>query len=236
MADSNTEQKQSSKALKKGDFIEIEFTGKIKDTGEIFDSNKEEDLKKMPNPDNSKAKSLIYSLGHGMFLQGVDDKLIGKSLDKDHHKIELSPENAFGNRDSNLIKRIPMKVFTEHNLSPVRGGTFNFDGKLGKVLSVSGGRVLVDFNHPVAGKDVIYEIDIKRKVDDINEQLKAFNNLVFRKEMKFEVKDDKVIYEKPEDEQMSQLMEMFKPKFKEIFGKDLEVKDSSTKKKTSEKK
>ncbi|MFB6246831.1 MAG: peptidylprolyl isomerase [Candidatus Pacearchaeota archaeon] len=231
-------QKSESKdtqTLQKGDFVEIEFTGKLKDTGEVFDSNRKEDLQKMPNPDLTKAKPLVYSLGHGMFLQGIDDNLIGQESNKKEHTIELTPENAFGKRDSNLIKRVPMNVFTEHNLTPVRGGTFNFDGQLGKVLSVSGGRVLVDFNHPIAGKDVIYDIEVKRKVDDINEQLKAFNDIVFRKELKYELKDEKVVYKKPQDEQTQKMLDMFKPKFKEIFGKELEIKGEENSSKDNQK-
>ena len=83
-------------ALQKKDFIEVEFTGRIKDTGEIFDSNIFDDLKKLPNFDKSLAKPLIYCLGEGMFLGGVDEYLIGKEIGK--YIIGLSSEKAFGKR------------------------------------------------------------------------------------------------------------------------------------------
>ncbi|GAI92008.1 unnamed protein product, partial [marine sediment metagenome] len=65
--------------LKKKDFIEIEFTARVKD-GEVFDSNIEEDLKKL-NPD-AKAKPFVFCLEEGMFLKGVEDFLIGKDMGK----------------------------------------------------------------------------------------------------------------------------------------------------------
>lgn len=209
--------------LQKKDFIEIEFTGKTRE-GQIFDSNIEKDLKEINS--EIKAKPLIFCLGEDMFLKGVDDYLIGKEVGK--YKIELTPENAFGKRDSTLVKMIPMKVFIQHKINPIKGSMLNFDGKMGKVLSVSGGRVLVDFNNPLAGKDVVYDVNIKRKIKDLNEKIKSFNEFLFRQNFKFEIKDTntgkKVIYEV--EEKLKQFVEMFKDKFKEIFGMDLEIKSS----------
>ncbi|MEK6817636.1 MAG: hypothetical protein AABX80_02435 [Nanoarchaeota archaeon] len=223
-------------ALQKKDFIEIEFTGRIKDTGEIFDSNIFDDLKKLPNFDKSLAKPLTYCLGEGMFLGGVDEYLIGKEIGK--YVIGLSSEKAFGKRHKELIKMIPIKIFFQHKINPVKGAILNFDGKMGKVLSVSGGRVLVDFNNPLAGKDVIYEISVKKIIQNIDEKIKAFNSFIFKQDLKFSVAQDdkKVIYEIPEkDKQLKIFVEIFKDKFKEIFGMDLEVKeDKETKNKSAE--
>jgi FKBP-type peptidyl-prolyl cis-trans isomerase SlyD len=210
-------------ALQKNDFIEIEFVAKTKE-GELFDSNKKEELKQI----NSEVppKPYILSLGHNMFLNAIDDFLIGK--EKGKYTIELTSEKSFGKRDSQAVQKMPMKVFREHNLNPVPGVQFNFDGKIGKVLTSSGGRVIVDFNHPLAGKDVVYEVDVLRKVDDLNEKINAFNDFLFKKEFKFEVKDKKLIMEV--EKQMSKFMEMFKDKFKEMFDLDLEVKEVEDKK------
>jgi len=97
--------------LQKDDFIEIEFTGRIKD-GEMFDSNIAEELKKLNS--NQEAKPFIFCLGQEMFLAGVDEFLIGKELGD--YEIELKPEKAFGLRNPSLIQMIPVKVFIEHKL------------------------------------------------------------------------------------------------------------------------
>jgi FKBP-type peptidyl-prolyl cis-trans isomerase SlyD len=204
-------------AIKNKDFVEIEFTAKIKG-GEIFDSNIEKDLKELGS--KTKGKPFIFSLGQGMFLKGVEDYLIGKEIGK--HKIELTAENAFGPRDPKLIERIPMKVFKENDLMPVPGIAFNFDGKMGKVLAASGGRVMVDFNNPIAGKDVVYEVNVLKKIDDKNEQVKAFIEFIFKKDLKFEIKDKKITIHA--EKGMDKFIELFKDKFKEIFDLDLDVK------------
>jgi FKBP-type peptidyl-prolyl cis-trans isomerase 2 len=204
-------------SFQKKDFIEVEFTGKIKE-GEIFDSNIKKDLEKL-NPDKN-PKPFIFSLGEGMFLKGIDDFLIGK--DVGNYTLELSPENAFGPRVPEFVQMVPIKVFRDQNLNPAIGSVFNFDGRIAKVLSVSGGRVMVDFNNPLAGKNVVYEIHVLRKVDDLNEKIKAFLNFLFRRDFKFAVEGNKVIIEV--EKNFSQFIEMFKDKFKEVFSLDLEVK------------
>lgn len=204
--------------LQKKDFIEIEFTARTKD-GEVFDSNIKSDLEKV-NP-NIEAKPFVFCIGEGMFLKGVEDFLIGKEIGK--YQIELSPENAFGKRDLQLIKMIPMKVFREQKLNPVQGAMFNFDNRIAKILSVSGGRVVVDFNNPIAGKEVVYDINILRKIDNTNEKISSFVNFLFRQELNFEVKEKKLVLEV--EKAMNQFARMFKDKFKEIFDLELEVKE-----------
>jgi FKBP-type peptidyl-prolyl cis-trans isomerase 2 len=210
-------------AFKEKDFIEIEFTGKVKD-GEIFDSNIAEDLAKIKS--EAAPKPFAFCLGQGMFLKGMENFLIGKELGE--YEVELKPDQAFGPRDSKLIQMIPMKVFREQKINPVAGIMFNFDNRLAKILTVSGGRVMVDFNNPVAGKDVVYKIKVLRKIEKQDEKIKALNEFLFRKEFKFEIKEKKVILEV--EKQMLQFVEMFKDKFKEILGLDLEVKEKPEKK------
>lgn len=204
--------------LSKKDFIEIEFTAKTKD-GDVFDSNIKAELDKMES--QQPAKPFIFCLGEGMFLQAIEKFLIGKEPGK--HTIELNAENAFGKRKPEMVKLMPMKVFAEQKVNPFPGAMFNFDGQIGKVLSVSSGRVMMDFNNPIAGKDVIYEVDVKRKVEDLSEKIKSFIEFLFKRELKFETKEKKIIIHA--DAQMKQFVEMFAEKFKDIFGLDLEVKE-----------
>jgi len=210
--------------LNKKDFIEIEFTGRIKD-GEIFDSNIKEDLKKANLKIES--KPFIFCLGEKMFFKAIDDFLIGKDIGE--YKIELPPEKAFGKRDPKLIQMMPMKIFVQHKVNPIPGTMFDFDGRIAKILTVSGGRVMVDFNNPIAGKDVVYKIKVLRKLEDINEKIKAFIDFLFKRDLNFEIKDKKIIIEV--EKSMIKFVEMFKDKFKDIFDLELEVKEKAEDKK-----
>ncbi len=204
--------------LQKNDFVEVEFTAKTED-GNVFDSNIAEELKKL-NPE-AVAEPFVFALGQGMFLKGVDDFLLGKEIGK--YNIEVSPENAFGIRSPELIRTMPMSAFRQHQINPVRGAMFNFDGRVAKIISVSGGRVIADFNHPLAGKPVIYDINILRKLDDMNEKIKAFSNFLFRQDIPFEITKEKIILQV--EKQLLDFVKLFEEKFKDLFGLGLEVQE-----------
>ena len=206
--------------LKKGDFIEIEFTGKVKN-GQVFDSNIKEDLK---NADlNFEPKPLIFCLGEKMFLEGIEDFLVGKEIGE--YEVELSPEKAFGNRNSSLVNIISARIFKENKLNPIPGMMFNLDGRAAKILSVSGGRITIDFNNPLAGKNVVYKIKILRKVNDLNEKAKALIEFLFKKNLEFEIIDKKIIIKV--EKGLLELVKLFNEKFKSALGLELEVKEDS---------
>jgi len=188
--------------LKENDFIEIDYVARIKDNG-IFDLTIE-DIAKKNNIFNKdfKYKPVIICLGKGDILKGLDKKLIGKNIGK--YNIELTPEEGFGKKDGKLIKLVPTKEFTKQNVRPIPGIQLNLDGFIGKIISVTGGRTLVDFNNPLAGKSLEYEIDIKRTITDKKEQLKGFLDILF-KESKVEIKDDEAIIEIKELENNSEM-------------------------------
>ena len=97
-------------ALKKNDFVEIEYVGRVKD-GEIFDTNIKEEAKKI----NLKieTKPLIICISQKMILPAIDDFLIGKEIGE--YNLELSPEKAFGKRNRTLVKTLPLAVFKNQN-------------------------------------------------------------------------------------------------------------------------
>lgn len=237
-------------ALKENDFVEINFTGKTKE-GEVFDSNIKEDLKqinierKAHGHQEVEAKPFKFVLGQDMFLKGVDNFLVGKPEPKKGEKktfnLELKPENAFGKRSQELVRMMSLKTFREHGINPVQGALFNFDGRQGKVLTVSGGRVIVDFNNPLAGKPVEYKIEVLKKLEKNEEKVTALNEFFFRKEIPFQIKEKKVIlnFENIEP-QFKQIAKMFEDKYKKILGLDIEMKgveeEKSKKKDKSDKK
>jgi FKBP-type peptidyl-prolyl cis-trans isomerase 2 len=164
-------------------------------------------------------KKFIFCLGQDMFVKGVDEFLIGKEIGE--HKVELSPEKAFGKRDPKLIQMIPRKIFLQHQVNPLPGAMFNFDGNMAKVLTVSGGRVMVDFNNPIAGKEVEYKINVLRKIEDINEKIDALNDFFFRQKFEFEVKEKEFTIKVKKD--FVPLFEMFKQKYEEMLDLTLKV-------------
>ncbi|HHE36750.1 MAG TPA: peptidylprolyl isomerase, partial [Candidatus Woesearchaeota archaeon] len=130
--------------IKKGDFVELDYTGRIKDDKVVFDTTLEQTAKdnNIHNP-GFRYKPVIICVGEKHVVKGLDDALIGKKPGK--YTIEVKAENAFGRKTAELLKLIPMRLFEKDNIKPFVGLEVNVDGTLGVVRSVSGGRVIVDF-------------------------------------------------------------------------------------------
>ncbi len=212
--------------IQKNDFIELEFTGLSNEM--VFDTTDPKEAEKMGL--NAEVKPVITSVGNKMVLEGLDEELEGKEIGE-KYAIHLTPEKAFGPRNSDMIKTVSMKVFKEKNMNPMPGMTLQLDNYIAKILSVSGGRVIVDFNNPLAGKEVDYKFKILRKVDNINEKVNALQDFFFRKRFEFDIDKEKkkIIFS---DKKIKPIIDMFKQKFNDLTGFEFEV----SKKKEEEKK
>jgi len=159
--------------MNKGDFVEIEYVGRIKATGEIFDLTNEEIAKKEGVYDpKQKYKPMLVIVGSGMAIKGVEKQLEQMSVGEER-EFDVSQDEGFGRRNPNLIKIISLSKFIENKMNPVPGTFVEIDGLQAKIQSVSGGRVRVDFNNPLAGKELHYKMKIVRKIEDPLEKLKS---------------------------------------------------------------
>src|SRR3989344_6718218 len=166
--------------MQKNDFIEIEYDAFDKDSGRLVDTTSEKKAKEHKiYQEGVKYGGIIICLGFRDVIKGLDDFIEGK--EPGEYKVELKPEEAFGKKDSGLIKLMPMNAFIEANIKPFPGLQLNLDGILCTVRSVSGGRVMVDFNHPLSGKTIKYELKIKRKITDLKEKVISLLDLRLEK-------------------------------------------------------
>jgi len=216
---------------KKNDFVELKYTGFA--NGQIFDSNIEEDLKKIN--EKAKVKETVIIVGQGMVVPGLDKTLEGKEIGKEYDVI-LSVKEGFGERIRELVKTIPLRVFTEKNVDPRPGMVLALDNALAKIIAVSGARVVTDFNNPLAGKELRYKFKIVKKIENEEEKCKITFELLFRFVPKFEIKDNEVIAHGPK--QLEIFINALKDKFKEIIGKDLkfELEEAKKEEKKTDKK
>lgn len=162
--------------LKEQDFIEVEYTGKVKENGFVFDTTDKATAEQHGIYNKQAAYgSIVVCLGQGQLLTGLDKALVGKDLGK--FTIELSPENGFGKKNAALIELIATSKFKKENIVPYPGLQVNIDDAIGVIKTVTGGRTLVDFNHPLSGKDLVYDINVKREVTDTKEKVTALLTL-----------------------------------------------------------
>ena len=175
--------------IKKGDFIEIDYVGRVKSTNQIFDLTDKKTAKENNMNIEKELKPIIICVGEKNLLKDIDNNLIGKEIGKEY-EIDVKPENGFGKRDPRLMKLINVNVFKKSNIMPVPGLQVNIDGMLGTIRSFSGGRVIVDFNHPLADRELVYKIKIVREVKDVKEKLDACMKFMNLLDVKFTISLD----------------------------------------------
>jgi FKBP-type peptidyl-prolyl cis-trans isomerase 2 len=155
--------------LQKGDFILIDYTAKVKETGEVFDTTNEEIAKKEHlHKEGEIYEPKLIVIGEGWMLKTLDDSFPTMKLRK-AATVEISPDKAFGPRDPEKVKRVPLKQLTAKGINPAIGMRVEYGGKNASIRSIGAGRVLLDFNPPLAGKTLIYEVTVQKKLR-VNEE------------------------------------------------------------------
>jgi peptidylprolyl isomerase len=190
-------------SLQKGDFILIDYVAKVKETGEVFDTTNEETAKK----ERLYKEGEIYEpklvvIGEGWVLKALDESLTTMEVGKTT-SVEIPPEKAFGPRDSEKVRRVPLRHLTAKGITPTLGMRLEYDGKMATVRALGAGRVLLDFNPPLAGKTLVYEVKVQKKLETLNEKIAALIHrripAVEEAKFKFTVRQKIVSIEMPED-------------------------------------
>lgn len=215
---------------KKNDFIELDFTARIKDSGMIFDTTIEKDAKEAKLPVKN-LKPLEICIGQDMVVKGFDKELENKEIGK-KYSADVSPKESFGERNSKLVKTVPMKIFIEKQINPVRGLMLSMDGMIARIISVSGGRVMVDFNNPLAGKVITYNFEIKKKIEDMKEKIRVLAKFFVGENPHVELENNKTIVELKSKINA----DVLKKKAKEILGIEIEVREKKEEEKAKEEK
>lgn len=105
---------------------------------------------------------IVYMHGRGSIVPGLERELVGKSAGA-KLTVTVAPEDGYGHRDESAVQRVPIKhLMTRGKLVP--GQTVGVNTSEGQrpalVLKVGHFNVDLDLNHPLAGKTLIFEIEI----------------------------------------------------------------------------
>ncbi|MEM4818767.1 MAG: FKBP-type peptidyl-prolyl cis-trans isomerase [Nanopusillaceae archaeon] len=165
-----------SMPFNKGDFLLVEFTVRVKETGIVIDTTDAELAKKENVYDPNRLYGpLLLVLGKNWMNPFVEEE-ITKMSENEEKEIEVPPEKAFGERDPSKIKVFSLRDFQRRGYEVNVGDTVEIGGLRGIIKQISGGRVVVDFNHPLAGKTLVYRVKVVKKVEDAEEKIKALSS------------------------------------------------------------
>ena len=128
---------------KNGDNVKVHYTGKLV-SGEQFDSS-------------AGREPLAFTVGAGQMIAGFDEGVIGMKVGETK-TLKITPEKAYGEYDPELSRELPVEAVT---FTPEIGMQLATDtGLRGIITEVGEKSFIIDFNHELAGKTLIFEVTI----------------------------------------------------------------------------
>jgi peptidylprolyl isomerase len=243
--------------IKNSDFVLVNYTLKVKESGDVVDTTIESTAKEKgihhehegtEETDVHRYEPLFVVVGEGWVTKGFDEGLVGLEAGQSS-TIEVPPEKGYGARDASKVRLVPLRRFRNEGITPVPGIQVTLDGKVGQIRTVGAGRVQVDYNHPLAGRTLVYEVSVQSIVEKTEDKIR---NLIHKRlpavdQAKFglQLSSNELTIEVPEEaffledlqlakKAMSTDIEKFFPEFSKImfleaFKKPMPPKTEATK-------
>ena len=243
--------------IKNSDFVLVNYTLKVKESGDVVDTTIESTAKEKgihhehegtEETDVHRYEPLFVVVGEGWVTKGFDEGLVGLEGGQSS-TIEVPPEKGYGARDASKVRLVPLRRFRNEGITPVPGIQVTLDGKVGQIRTVGAGRVQVDYNHPLAGRTLVYEVSVQSIVEKTEDKIR---NLIHKRlpavdQAKFglQLSSNELTIEVPEEaffledlqlakKAMSTDIEKFFPEFSKImfleaFKKPMPPKTEATK-------
>ena len=165
-------------AIVKGSLVLVEYVARAKDTSELFETTRRKEHASESTAPGTGADAedtpKLVVVGEGWVLDGLDEALIGMAPGE-KKTVEIPPEKALGVRNPRKVRMIPLRKLGEDAEKVSVGDVVTIGREKGTIRHIGSGRVQIDYNHPFAGKTIIYEIEIKKLLESDAEKSDAIS-------------------------------------------------------------
>ncbi len=136
--------------VQNGQNVSVHYVGTLED-GTKFDSS------------HDRGETLNFQVGSGQMITGFDKAVVGMQVGE-KKSITLAPSDAYGDTDPNAVTDIPKSNF-DPSFEPVVGHTVVGQNEMGqqmmaKIEAINESSLTLDFNHPLAGKNLSFDIEL----------------------------------------------------------------------------
>jgi len=185
-----------------GDFVRLSYTAKLED-GSVVDTTDENVARENGIfNENARYGDIYIIVGKGHVIPGLEEDIRGKEVGY-KGTVEVPPEKAFGEYNPELKDTYSINRFRER---PEIGQRVRIGDRIGRVERIVGRRVIVDFNHPLAGKKITFEYEIKDKLEKPEDKIKAIFVIHTGIDVKHvRIEDGKAVVEVPSDAYLNQI-------------------------------
>ncbi|ADN51707.1 peptidylprolyl isomerase [Vulcanisaeta distributa] len=158
--------------FQKGDYILLEYTVVDKDDNKVVETTVEDKAKEagIYRPDEVYEPRLII-IGETKLFEPLEQAIMNSSEGQEI-TVEIPPDKAFGQRDPSKVRVISIREFYRYGKLPRVGDVVEVNNQQGRVVSITGGRVTLDFNHPLAGKTLIVTAKVIKKLETTEDKVK----------------------------------------------------------------
>jgi peptidylprolyl isomerase len=143
--------------VKNGDYVQLHYTGSLED-GTVFDTSADRE-------------PLEFLVGGGGIIAGFNDAVIDMEVNGEK-EVSLNPDQAYGERRDDLNREFPKEMLGDHQIEV--GQELKFASPHGPVTGtvqvIEPEKFVVDFNHPLAGKTLLFKIKIVGITDHPTQQ------------------------------------------------------------------
>ncbi|ELZ85029.1 MULTISPECIES: FKBP-type peptidyl-prolyl cis-trans isomerase [Haloferax] len=189
--------------IQDGDFVRLAYTVRTVEDGDVVDTTSKEVAEEAEiDVEGYEFEPRVIIVGAGHVFPAVDDELIGAEVG-DEGDVEIPAAEAFGEYDEDEVRTVSANKIPEDDRYP--GAQVTIDGDQGRLETIIGGRARVNFNHPLAGKDLEYEYEVLDVVDDREEQASGLLGMYLQQAPEVWVQTDEVeeeqVVESDDDEE-----------------------------------
>ncbi|MCL5100771.1 MAG: peptidylprolyl isomerase [Candidatus Marsarchaeota archaeon] len=173
-----------------GDFVKIEYSmWRVSDNSLMATTDRKIAEEKGIYNKEVRYGPMLVVIGKGSVFKKLENAI--KEMDVgSNKKVELSPEEAYGERNKDLVRVMPISEFRKKNIDPMPGMQIEIDDAVATIMSVNSGRVMVDANHVLAGEKLLYEVKVVSNINNESERVKAVAESRNLEPEKVEVKED----------------------------------------------
>ncbi|WP_456443647.1 FKBP-type peptidyl-prolyl cis-trans isomerase [Thermococcus sp.] len=142
-----------------GDSVKFHYVGRF-ENGEVFDTSYEDIARENDIfVEEREYGPLEVTVGAGEIIPGLEEAMIGMEVGE-KKTVTVPPEKAYGMPRQELVVKIPVSEFTQVGLEPIEGMYVMTDSGIAKIVTVTEDGVELDFNHPLAGKTLVFEVEV----------------------------------------------------------------------------
>jgi len=133
--------------IEKNTVVSVHYTGKFPESEEIFDTSKERE-------------PMEFLVGHKNMIEGFEQELLGAKKG-DNREFTLLPERAYGHRNEEAIQEVPRDQFPADLEVGMMFQAQSDQGPMQfSINEISENSVKIDFNHPMAGKTLQFNVEV----------------------------------------------------------------------------